>query len=174
MYLFLASLLTIVIGLVHSVFGERLIFRRWRRDAPLPVRHLRIVWASWHLVTLMGWGLAAVLWWMARQPAGALAGTPLAAAIATTMFASALTVCAATRGRHPGWIGLLVVGLLVVAAPQERGGSSADVQPGQRPMVLQRAGIDAAVERGQRGAQPVVVDHVHHLRRQALQLALQP
>ena len=122
--LMLASWLTVAVGLVHSVFGEWLIFRRLQRcglvpNAPVPplrISHLRILWASWHLATLMGWGLAAVLWWMAQQPPSAWIGTPLAGAISGAMILSALMVCYGTRGRHPGWLGLLAIGVLVWSA----------------------------------------------------------
>ena len=69
-----ASLLLCMIGLVHSVLGERLVFRRLRRGTVVPThggdvlleRHVRILWATWHAVTVMAWGLGLVLLQLAR------------------------------------------------------------------------------------------------------------
>lgn len=115
----LAGALTFVVGAVHSMLGERLIFRRMREGGWIPTngrpilheRHVRILWASWHVVTLFGWAMGAVLLQRATT------GTPLDAwlehAIAASMFGGSLLVLIGTRGRHPGWVGLLAVALLV-------------------------------------------------------------
>lgn len=115
----LAGALTFVVGAVHSALGERLIFRRMREGGWIPTngrpilheRHVRILWASWHVVTLFGWAMGAVLLQRATTE------TPLDAwlehAIAASMFGGAALVLIGTRGRHPGWIGLLAVALLV-------------------------------------------------------------
>lgn len=115
----LAGALTFVVGAVHSVLGERLIFRRMREGGWIPTngrpilheRHVRILWASWHVVTLFGWAMGAVLLQRATTE------TPLDAwlehAVAASMFGGSLLVLIGTRGRHPGWIGLLAVALLV-------------------------------------------------------------
>ncbi|MBP6748569.1 MAG: hypothetical protein KA144_02935 [Xanthomonadaceae bacterium] len=115
----LAGALTFVVGAVHSVLGEHLIFRRMRQGTLIPThgkpvlheRHVRILWASWHVVTLFGWAMGAVLLQRATTE------TPLDAwlehAIAASMLGGSLLVLIGTRGRHPGWIGLLAVALLV-------------------------------------------------------------
>lgn len=114
-----------LIGLVHSWLGERLIFQRLRRSDParplvptrggefLQERHVRILWANWHLTTALGWGVAGALLVLARAPASESArwlGLSLAAGLA----ASAALVLVGTRGRHPGWIGLLVAATLTL------------------------------------------------------------
>ncbi|KFC66715.1 hypothetical protein FG93_04194 [Bosea sp. LC85] len=63
----LAGALMLVIGLIHSVLGEMLIFRHMRRGSLVPTmgqpllreRHVRILWASWHLPSILGWGHSA-------------------------------------------------------------------------------------------------------------------
>jgi hypothetical protein len=119
-YLLSASVLAFAIGLAHSVLGERLIFRRMRSGGLVPTRgapvlhesHVRILWASWHVVTAMGWCVAAVLAWLA-WPSGRLPAPPLiASVIVAAMLAGALLVLVGTRGRHPGWVGLLGVAVL--------------------------------------------------------------
>ena len=57
-----AAALAFVVGLVHSLLGERLIFRRMRVGGAIPTNggivlreaHVRILWASWHVLTQHG------------------------------------------------------------------------------------------------------------------------
>ena len=114
-YLIAAGLLMVLIGIAHSVIGEILIFRQLRAGtivpllapAPLRERHLRILWANWHLCSVLGWGLAALLIVIAMAP-----DLPAQALhiriIAIVTFAGSALVLYATRGRHPGWLGLLI------------------------------------------------------------------
>ena len=51
--LLVAAGLTVAIAMVHSVLGERRIFRRLRGGVPqLSAFQVGILWASWHLVSL--------------------------------------------------------------------------------------------------------------------------
>ena len=116
-----AGLLALLIGAIHSLFGEWLIFRHLRRGGivptlpapPLSLRHVRIVWATWHIGSVFGAAFAALLL------EAALHGDPHAfralAGWATILAysASALLVLVGTRARHPGWIGLGIVASLV-------------------------------------------------------------
>ena len=114
-----AGILAFAIGAVHSVLGEHLIFRRMRQGSLIPThgkpvlheRHVRILWASWHVVTLFGWAMGAVL--LQRATTDTPLDPWLAQSIAASMFGGSLLVLIGTRGRHPGWIGLLAVALLV-------------------------------------------------------------
>ena len=121
-----AALLAAAVGAAHSGFGERLVFAPMRRGtwvprlapAPMPRSHLRILWASWHLATAFGLGIAAMLAWLALRPAADAAA--LAAIAAAAMALGSALVFGATAGRHPGWIGLLAVALLAAAAALSR------------------------------------------------------
>lgn len=115
-----AGVVMALTALVHSVVGELLIFRQLRKGGIVPTeggpllreRHVRILWASWHLVSILGWALAAILITMAQAPAASLPNAwLLKVAIATSLAGSAL-VLFATRGRHPGWLSLLVAAIL--------------------------------------------------------------
>ena len=120
-YLHAAAALLVIIGLVHSIGGEMLIFRRLRRGglvptlapAPLRQRHLRILWATWHVVTVLGWALAAVLWRVSDAVQGQSMLEFVEITVAAACLVSSLLVLVATRGRHPGWLGLLAVAVLV-------------------------------------------------------------
>lgn len=115
-----AAVLSLVIGLVHSVLGERLVFSRLRQGTVVPTQggtllrgaHVRILWATWHVVTVLGWGVAGVLLLLAAEPALGPLHLSLLQLIALAMLASGALVLVGTRGRHPGWIGLVGVAVL--------------------------------------------------------------
>lgn len=115
-----AAALAVATGLAHTVIGEILIFRRMRRGTFIPTfggdvlheRHVRILWASWHALTLLAWAMAAMLVVIASAPASemALAITRL---ISIAMGSGSLAVLVGTRARHPGWMAMLVVAVLI-------------------------------------------------------------
>lgn len=114
-YVLAAGLLMILIGVAHSVIGEILIFRQLRvgtivpllAPPPLRERHLRILWANWHLCSVLGWALAALLILFATSPDLSAHAIHIRI-IAIATLAGSVLVLYATRGRHPGWFGLLV------------------------------------------------------------------
>jgi len=123
--LLLAALLLLVTGVVHSLLGEWLIFRHLRQGtlvpkrgvAPLQSRHVRILWATWHLASVLGWGFAAILCGMTAAP-----GLPLRSLVLTALSGAsalgALLVLVGTSGRHPGWVALgAVAGCAWAALP---------------------------------------------------------
>lgn len=115
-----AGVLGLVTGLVHSVLGEILIFRHLRRGGlvpameapPLRERHVRILWATWHLATVFGWAFAGVILQLAVAPDDGPAALIMSAAVFANL-AGALLVLVGTKGRHPGWIALLVAAALI-------------------------------------------------------------
>ena len=118
--LVLAALLAIVVGTVHSALGEKLIFASLRQDGlvpskrvgPLRESHVRILWASWHSLTVFGLVIAAILLRLAWPVDAIQIRDFLLNAVVLGMTGSALLVLAGTKARHPGWLGLLLVGLL--------------------------------------------------------------
>jgi hypothetical protein len=119
-YLASAGGLAFVVGLVHSVLGEVLIFRRMRVHGLVPTNggkvigegHVRILWASWHLVTVLGWLVAGALVSLAIMPMQPPVQVLALRAIVVAMLASSLLVLVGTKARHPGWVGLLGVAIL--------------------------------------------------------------
>jgi hypothetical protein len=116
-----AAMLAIVVALVHSILGEIMIFRRLRKPGRMiPTdggerllgSNVRILWASWHVLTVFGLGMAAILLRLASS-ARTAEHDFIAQAIAVSMLGGSLLVLVGTRGRHPGWVGLLGVALLV-------------------------------------------------------------
>lgn len=119
--LVVAGFITIIVGVIHSVLGEILIFSRMRDGTFVPKigkpllqeRHVRILWATWHLVTIFGFGFAALLFQVAKNEDVSTLNAYLLNTIALVMLASSLLVIFATKGMHPGWMGLLAVTLLI-------------------------------------------------------------
>jgi hypothetical protein len=119
----LAALLCVAVALGHSVIGEWMIFRHMRgsgaatklvpTDAGPGVREfqLRIIWASWHVLSFLGLAIAYGLWSLPISSAH----QGLLAAIASAFAASGLLVAYATRLRHPAWIALLLMAGLVIS-----------------------------------------------------------
>jgi hypothetical protein len=115
-----AGIVAILTGIAHSVIGEYLIFRPLRDGGlvpskpapPLAERRIRILWASWHIVSVFGWAFAAILLRLAVTPQADVTAFVLDAIVGANLAGSAL-VLVGTRGRHPGWIALLVIAALV-------------------------------------------------------------
>ncbi|MBL8299338.1 MAG: hypothetical protein JNN30_13450 [Rhodanobacteraceae bacterium] len=119
----LAAGLLILTGLVHSLLGEWLIFRHLRQGTlvpqlgapPLLARNVRILWATWHLASVFGWGFAVMLLGLEAAPDGPVRDVVLQAVSAAAAGGSTL-VLVGTRGRHPGWVVLGAVAGLSWAA----------------------------------------------------------
>ena len=115
-----AGVLAFVVGVAHSVLGEILIFRHMRVKGLVPTvgapllreRHVRILWASWHIVTVFGWALGAILLQLAFSAHNIGFQAFVEHTIIFAMLASSFLVLIGTKGMHPGWLGLLGVAVL--------------------------------------------------------------
>ncbi len=112
-----ASIILILTGITHSVLGELLIFKKIRNKGivpnieipPLQIRNFQIIWATWHLVSVFGFLIAGLIIEMAKSgPVKSEFMIPISA----SMLAASLLVLFATKAKHPGWFGLLMVALL--------------------------------------------------------------
>lgn len=118
--IFSASIIAFAVGLIHTVLGEVMVFRKMRRNGFIPTdggsvlreSNVRIIWATWHALTVFGWGMALILLWLARQSSHDDTYPLLIHIIAATMLAGSALVFAGTKGKHPGWVGLLIVAIL--------------------------------------------------------------
>jgi hypothetical protein len=115
-----AGILAIVVGVIHSILGEVLIFRRLRKGTFVPTiskpllleKHIRILWATWHIATIFGWGMGAILLLLSQTELDPGVSAFVVQNIAVAMFSSGVLVLVATKAKHPGWIGLMGVGVL--------------------------------------------------------------
>jgi hypothetical protein len=100
-----AAILLALLGLAHSVLGERyILIRLFRRELPplfgsdqFTRRTLRF---AWHLTTVAMWGMAALLIQLGDAP------TPqqLARTLGWTLAIAGLLPLVHTRGRHLSWV----------------------------------------------------------------------
>ena len=87
-----------------------------KKSEALKERHLRILWATWHLASVFGWGIGAILIKISAEQ-NELDSTSIGFIIQPiiyTMFLSSLLVLVGTKGKHPGWVVLLIIGILLV------------------------------------------------------------
>lgn len=112
----LAGTLAATLAVGHSLLGEVLIFRRLTPDetAGISPRQMSVIRGTWHLLSLLGCGFAAILFILAldRPPTNGL----MVQSLAATFLISGLYWLWATRGRHPAWIVLWAIGLLCLYA----------------------------------------------------------
>ena len=119
-----AGILALTVGLVHSVLGERLIFKKLRGDQMFPTQahgklsagNVRILWATWHIVSLLGAAIGLVIILFALAPDRVVSANDILIVLAAALLLSSLTVFIATRGRHLGWLGLLITACLLMLA----------------------------------------------------------
>jgi hypothetical protein len=80
----------------------------------LKERHLRIIWATWHLASIFGFCIGTLLIKIALDQN--LVSTELlkfiTISISVSMLCSSILVFTGTKGKHPGWIILLGIGIL--------------------------------------------------------------
>ncbi|MBI3898274.1 MAG: hypothetical protein HY308_08250 [Gammaproteobacteria bacterium] len=120
-YFVVAAALAFLVGLVHSVLGEKLIFHRLKEGGFVPTnggnvldeKHVRILWASWHVLTVFGWCIASVLLRLSLPSASASSAWFVGQAFVVAMLAGSALVFIGTRAKHPGWAGLLGVAVFV-------------------------------------------------------------
>ncbi len=111
----LAAALAFLLGLAHSVLGERYILMRLFRRDNLPelfggteftTRTLRF---AWHITTILWWGFAALLWLLGLGHSGPALTLSV---IGYTSVAGGFLPLVITRGRHLSWLVLFIIGCI--------------------------------------------------------------
>jgi hypothetical protein len=120
LYFLVSGCLAILLGVIHSVLGEILIFRHLRESdlfsdngtSKLRRRHYKTLWSTWHLVTLLGWGIGAVLFALSWANPPDITLNTVALILSILFAGSAVYWLIGTKGKHPAWIVLGAISLL--------------------------------------------------------------
>jgi len=108
-----AGVLAVVIGLVHSILGERyILIRLFRRDnlpklqgsTEFTARTLRF---AWHITTVAWWGFAAIIFQLAN---GSFSASTVLWAIGFTFVVTGLMTLVISRAKHFAWPAFLFIG----------------------------------------------------------------
>jgi hypothetical protein len=120
-YFFSAGIIAFVVGLFHTILGEVLVFKKMRSESIIPTyggnilkeSNVRILWSTWHALTIFGWGMAFLLFWLSFRSSRSYTYSFLENTVASSMLVGSALVLVGTKGRHPGWVGLLSVAILI-------------------------------------------------------------
>jgi len=111
-----AAVLSVAIGVFHSLLGERSILVPLFRREDLPrlsgsdLFTKRILRFAWHLTSVAWWGFAAIMLSLAAHPTSS--ASEVSRILSATFVASGLIILMASRGRHFGWPVFLAIGAL--------------------------------------------------------------
>lgn len=117
-YLLIASIITFLLGLVHSVLGEIMILRHLpnvegfppiAKSKRLPKWTIRI---TWHITTILGWAIAIILAYFSQYNPLDNNQLFIIKVLDIAFFASFVVSLIGTRARHPSWIAFLILALL--------------------------------------------------------------
>jgi hypothetical protein len=117
-YFIVAAGLALILGLVHSILGELLIFRKFTKDY-LPVLVVskdlvqRTLRATWHIPSVLAAGLSAILLRLSLPLSTSIPLEFIERAMVLSFFASTLILVLLTKGKHPGWIVLLSITIFI-------------------------------------------------------------
>jgi len=118
--LHLAAFLAMLLGVAHSVLGERLLLKRLlRRPEDLPKLFggtdftASLLRFAWHVTSITWAGLGGVLLVMAHPPVSTAA---LGMVVGATFLVQFLLTLVASRGKHFAWVFFLAIGVLTLYA----------------------------------------------------------
>ena len=109
-----AAVLSLLGAVLHSVLGERLIFRSLSLDglpavAGSALFTRRVLQFFWHTVSVAWLGFAVLLWHLGQHATLDPIGRWTATVIGWTFLGSSMLALAGSRGRHFAWVILLVI-----------------------------------------------------------------
>ncbi len=114
----IAAVLTVLIGVVHSLLGEKFIIGPLQRRRDLPIifgsdKHTkRTLRFAWHLTTLAGFGLAGIMFLLAFSES--LSVRLVTTVLCSTFASSFVLSLVGTRAKHFSWFVFLVIVILLL------------------------------------------------------------
>jgi len=116
--LVIAAVLSVLIGIAHSVLGEKLLLGPLFRRGELPkllgssTFARRVLRFTWHLTTVLAVGIGVVIWHLASSPLDPQAVWILRA-LSITFGVSTLISLIGARGKHFSWWVFLIITVLL-------------------------------------------------------------
>ncbi len=116
-YFVTAGGLSVLAGPLHSMLGERLIFKQlFQQTLPAisgsEILTKQVLRMFWHMIGITWWGVGAILVHLALARNRGDTEIWIGVIIASTFLASAIYAFVATRGRHFSWGIFLVIAVL--------------------------------------------------------------
>ena len=128
-YLFAASILTLILVLARSILGELKIFRPMDKESRLKTESLPVInglpmmWKTdaftyntirfiWHVASILGLAMISILAFFSFLPELHYNELKVVMMIAFSMFACGLIALIYSRGSHMGWILFFIIGIL--------------------------------------------------------------
>jgi hypothetical protein len=117
-YLLISGILTIFMGIAHSVIGEVLIISPIQKTQGLPpvrksVRATKLTLRfTWHVTSVLGFGTAVILLYFSRMSAFNQEQIFILRTLSLTFLVSFLVSLIGSRARHPAWAIFLVISVL--------------------------------------------------------------
>ena len=127
MYLLIASCLTLILALAHSVLGELKIFKHLKDEGLPVVQGIPMMWKTdgfakrtirfvWHVTSIFGIGFASVLAYFSHLPSLSVTDIAVVKIIAGAMLLSGLVTVLLSKGSHLGWVLFFAVGVFCMLA----------------------------------------------------------
>jgi len=116
--LMIAAVLSVLIGIAHSVLGEKLLLGPLFRRGELPkllgssTFARNVLRFAWHLTTVLAVGIGVVIGYLASSPLDAKAVWILRA-LSITFGVSTLVSLIGARGKHFSWWVFLIITVLL-------------------------------------------------------------
>ena len=118
-YLILSGVLTTLMVIAHSVLGEKLIMIPLQKTEGLPrvrgsSRNVKMTLRfAWHITTVMGIGIACIFFYYSKFTEFTSDQIFVLRILSVTFFVSFIVSIGGARARHPSWIVMLVISILV-------------------------------------------------------------
>ncbi|TPN86753.1 hypothetical protein [Aquimarina algicola] len=125
-YLFLAGMLCLLLGIAHSIIGERNIFSSKRTKGNIvptqagtyiTEKHLQIIWVVWHFVSVFIFFIGGIVLNISLNKNKYYQDSNefIIQAILLTLTATSILILLGTKGKHPVWIAfLIIISLLLI------------------------------------------------------------
>lgn len=117
-YLLVSGILMVVMGIVHSIVGEKKIIGPIQHAEELPkvrgsIRGTKqTLRFAWHVTSVLGWGAGVILFYYATLTAFAADQIFVLKTLSVTFFICFLVSLIGSRAKHPSWIIFIIVSIL--------------------------------------------------------------